>query len=439
MGPAPWNRWWIPRPMKLELTEIGQSLSGPSGIVELMDDLGAALASGSSAMRMLGGGNPAHIPAMQVLWRERLAEIVADEERCNRMLSNYDGPAGNPQFRESVAACLRQAYGWNVTSDNIAVTNGGQTAFFFLFALFGGENPAGVKRRILMPIVPEYIGYADQGLSRGVFVSQRPRIEHLSEHSFKYRIDFDSLEVGDDIGAICVSRPTNPTGNVLTDEEIDRLARLAAGKGIPLLIDNAYGEPFPAAVFEPIQPTWNPDMVMTFSLSKLGLPGARTGIVLASEEIIRRICSMTCIVGLANNNLGQTLVEPLLADGAILQLAREVIRPYYLAKSQAAQAHIAECFGEDFPYLVHRSEGAFFLWLWFPELPITTRELYERLKQRGVLIVPGEYFFFGLEDAADWPHQRQCIRLTFSQSDETVAEGIKILADEVRRIHAAAR
>ena len=39
------------------------------------------------------------------------------------------------------------------------------------------------------------------------------------------------------------------------------------------------------------------------------------------------------------------------------------------------------------PYRVHRPEGAIFLWLWFENLPITSAELYQRLKNRGVLIV----------------------------------------------------
>lgn len=422
--------------MDLKLSKIGAALSGHSGIVELMDELGVAMSGNSSrVMRMLGGGNPAEIPEVQAVWRQRLAEILADEPLCNRMLGHYDGPAGNPQFRETVAESLRATYHWDVHRDNIAVTNGGQTAFFFLFALLAGEMANGFQRRILLPIVPEYIGYANQGLSPEVFVGRRPRIERLSDHVFKYRIDFDALNVGDDIAAICVSRPTNPSGNVLTDDEVSRLAQLAADRNIPLLIDNAYGEPFPAAVFEPIEPIWNPNIVMTYSLSKLGLPGARTGIVLASKELIRRISSMTGVVGLANNNFGQTIVEPLLASGKLLSMSREVIRPFYQIKSLAAQRLITDHFGNNFPYLVHRSEGAFFLWLWLPELPITTLELYARLKSRGVLVVPGEYFFYGLQDAQDWDHQRQCIRLTFSQSDQTVAEGVAIIADELRRVH----
>jgi len=422
--------------MKPKLTKIGKALSSRSGIVELMDDLGAAMAGdGSSSIHMLGGGNPAGIAEVQAVWRRRLAEILADVPLCDRMLANYDAPAGNPRFRESFAECLRLTYGWDVHRDNIAVTCGGQTAFFFLFTLLAGEMSDGGQRRILLPLVPEYIGYAQQGLSPGVFTSRRPRIEQLDEHTFKYRIDFKALEVGPDIGAICVSRPTNPTGNVLTDDEVEHLAQLAAAREIPLLVDNAYGEPFPAAVFEPIAPAWNPDITMTFSLSKLGLPGTRTGIVLAHEEIISRIRSMTGIVGLANNNIGQTIVEPLLTNGELLTLSREVIRPFYKAKSEFARDVVAEHFGDDFPYLVHCSEGAFFLWLWFPELPITSHELYQRCKNSGVLVVPGEYFFYGLDCNDDWPHQRQCIRMTFSQSEETVTQGIKIIADVLREVH----
>jgi len=422
--------------MKLKFTKIGQAVSSRCGIVELMDDLGAAMADAdSSNIQMLGGGNPAHIPEVQAVWRRRLSEILADGPLCDRMLTNYDAPVGNPQFREAFAECLRQTYGWEVTRDNIAVTNGGQTAFFFLITLLAGEMHEGPQRQILLPIVPEYVGYAQQGLSPGVFTSCHPRIEKLDQRKFKYRIDFDALEVGPNIGAICASRPTNPTGNVLTDDEVSHLAQLAAAREIPLLIDNAYGEPFPAAVFEPIAPAWNPNITMTFSLSKLGLPGTRTGIVLANQEIISRISAMTGVVGLANNNIGQTIVEPMLTSGELLSLSREVIRPFYKSKSATAQSLIAEHFGDDFPYLVHRSEGALFLWLWFPELPITSLELYQRCKESGVLIVPGEYFFYGLAAGEDWPHQRQCIRLTFSQSEETVAQGIEIIADVLRQAH----
>ena len=176
--------------MDLHPTKIGSALSGPSGIAELMDDLGAAL-SGTAGrpMHMLGGGNPAHLPAMQGVWRARMRELLEDEPAFDRMLANYDGPAGNPAFRAAMAKCLQQHYGWEVTTENIAVTNGGQSAFFFLFAMLAGTMPDGTQRKVLLPLVPEYIGYADQGLVESPFLALRPVIELGEGHEFKYRID----------------------------------------------------------------------------------------------------------------------------------------------------------------------------------------------------------------------------------------------------------
>ena len=86
------------------------------------------------------------------------------------------------------------------------------------------------------------------------------------------------------------------------------------------------------------------------------------------------------------------------------------------------------------PFSIHKPEGALFLWLWFEGLPITTRELYERLKKRGVLVVSGHYFFPGLDEP--WRHKDECIRVTYAQDDEVVEKGLSIIADEVRKAYA---
>ena len=80
------------------------------------------------------------------------------------------------------------------------------------------------------------------------------KIEKLNDRFFKYRIDFDKLEIRENTAAMCVSRPTNPTGNVLTDDEMSKLFSLAELNKIPLIVDNAYGEPFPSIIFTTIQP-----------------------------------------------------------------------------------------------------------------------------------------------------------------------------------------
>ena len=420
-----------------EFSLAGGKLAGPSGILELMDDLGRAMTIDPS-MRMLGGGNPAAVPGMQSLIRQRMSELMADGDALERMLANYDPPQGNPRFVRELAALLRREFGWDIGPQNIAITSGGQSAFFYLFNLLAGRFTGGRSKKILLPLAPEYIGYGDQGIDPDMFIACQPAIEwpHGPDGTvFKYVIDFAAVEKAlarGDIGAIAASRPTNPSGNVLTDAEVARLSDLAAAHNIPLILDNAYGTPFPGVMFVPAQPFWAPHAVLVLSLSKLGLPGTRTAIVIAPEQIAKAIGSLTAVVGLANGTIGQQIVLPWVESGKILELGPKIIRPFYEEKSRLATGWAREFFnaaGVD--WALHANEGSFFHWLWLKNLRITTRELYERLKARKVLTVPGEYFFFGLD--TDWSHRHECLRINFSRDAETILEGYRIIAEEAAK------
>jgi valine--pyruvate aminotransferase len=409
-------------------SDIGNRLAGPSGIQELMDDCGEALTLYPD-MRMLGGGQPAAIPEVQVLWRQRMAHMLGEVTSFDKMLLNYDPPAGNPAFREAMAGFLRRECGWQVSRENIAVVPSSQTGFFLLFNLLAGDSQIG-KRRILFPLLPEYIGYANQALCEGQFTAVLPRIEQRGEHEFKYHIDFDKLRLTPDIAAMCVSCPTNPTGNVITPDEFTRLRDLSRQHSIPLMIDNAYGHPFPGVIHGPWRPVWEPGMIFSISLSKVGLPGVRTAVIVADPAIVRALSNMNAIASLANGNVGQSLLTPLLENDQLLRLGSDVIRPFYQARSDFAKGVLVHALGGDVPWSLHAQEGAFFLWLWLKDLPITAAELYRRLKARKVLVIPGHYFAYGLDQ--EWRHPHECLRLTYSQPQSIVQEALEILAEEVK-------
>lgn len=416
----------------MKMTAFAQKFSQDAGINSLMDDLGKAMA-GDQPMIMMGGGNPGHFSPVQERLREELQKIGQDPEAFARLVGNYDAPQGEARFITALKDLLNETYGWGLSEENIALTNGSQAAFFMLFNLFAGEMPDGSHRQILLPLAPEYLGYADAGVGPDTFRSVRPMIEYLDDHTFKYRVDFDQLALDEQVGALCVSRPTNPTGNVLTDEEIDKLHKLAKNWDIPLIIDGAYGSPFPELIYTQANPVWDEQIILCLSLSKLGLPAARTGIVIARSEIIRALSGANAILNLATGSFGPQLTENLVRSGEILTLSREQVRPWYLAKMHKAVAVLHEAFEDACPWYIHQPEGAMFLWLWFPGLPITSHELYQRLKSRGVLVVSGHYFFPGMPNEDDWPHRHECLRVTYSQDDEQVAKGLRIIADEVRQ------
>jgi len=418
----------------MEVSRFGRKIAETSGIGQLMEDLGIAYSQGRNIL-MLGGGNPAHIPKVQQCFRSSMEKLLQNGSEFERAIGNYDPPGGNREFIEVVSALLRSELGWDIGPENIALTNGSQTAFFILFNIFAGAFEGRAGRKILFPLAPEYIGYCDVGLEDDLFVANKPHIEHIDDHVFKYHIDFDQINITDEIGAICVSRPTNPSGNVLTDSEIVRLNELACANDIPLIIDNAYGMPFPNIIFTEAKAVWNEHTIFCMSLSKLGLPALRTGIVIANEEVITMVSRMNAVMSLAPGSMGAAIATDLVRTGEIINLSQNVITPYYQQKARATLELVhKELDGTDFH--VHKPEGAFFLWLWFPNLPITNSELYERLKARGVLIVPGHYFFPGLKEK--WRHKNECIRVNYSQDTQTVAAGVKIIAEEVKQAYNAA-
>ena len=137
-------------------------------------------------MRMLGGGQPAHVPEMDAVWRKRMEEIMAEEGGLEKVLGNYDVPAGSEAFRKALAGLFRKEFGWEVTHENFAVTMGGQTAFFFLFNAFAGRFPDGSRKKVMLPLLPEYIGYANQAVGEDFFEAIPAKVEKLGAHSFKY-------------------------------------------------------------------------------------------------------------------------------------------------------------------------------------------------------------------------------------------------------------
>ncbi len=440
----------------MNFSKFGQQFTQPTGISQLMDDLGDALKS-DQPVNMLGGGNPARIEAVNAVFLQTYQALgndgTADKDNAEGLestalnsMSNYSNPQGDATFIDALVEFFNRHYDWNVSADNIALTNGSQNAFFYLFNLFGGaftdEQNQTVDKSILLPLAPEYIGYSDVHVEGQHFAAVLPHIDEVThdgaEGFFKYRVDFEALEqlpalVEGRIGAICCSRPTNPTGNVLTDEEMTRLAEIAKRYDVPLIIDNAYGMPFPNIIYSDVHLSWDDNTILCFSLSKIGLPGVRTGIIVAHPKVIATVSAMNAVVNLSPTRFGAAIATPLVKNDRIKQLSDDAIKPFYQQQATLAVRLLKEALG-DYPLSIHKPEGAIFLWLWFKDLPITTLELYETLKEKGTLIVPSQYFFPGV-DITNYQHAHECIRMSIAADEQTLIDGIKVIGDVVRGLY----
>lgn len=398
-----------------------------------MQDLTIAPPPGGQLYPM-GGGNPAHIPEVEDRLRQIAGEVVDDAERFSRMVGDYDAPQGHERFRGALAERLSVLFQKPIVSENIAITNGSQASFEVLFNAFAGAFSDGRWRHIELPIAPEYVGYNDMSRqARTILRSTPARIDLLPNQQFKYGIDLDSFNISrESSGAVCLSRPTNPSGNVVTDMELQEVAERCRSLGIPLIIDGAYGLPFPGMIYTPASPFWDENTILCLSLSKLGLPGVRTGIVVAAREVTALIRNANAINGLAPTRVGPELILPLLANREIETLCEQVLKPHYLQKQALALETLREE-SSGLPIRVHKPDGAMFLWVWFEDLPGGTQKLYEVAANEGVVTVAGHHFFQGLAD--DWQHANECLRINYAGDPKMVQEGIRRLVTIARRLY----
>jgi len=413
----------------MKISQFGRKFSAGTGIFDLMEDLGSAL-NVNPDLLFLGGGNPARVPTFEREVAKHLQAIANNPDHVHKLIGVYQSPKGSEGCVAALVKYINRQSGWSIKESQLAITNGSQSAFFILINLLAGKTlDQGSSKKIVFPMMPEYLGYSDQASEDNVFRSYRPKIHNTGEQRFKYHVDFTRLTLDSGDAALCVSRPTNPTGNILSGDEILKLSQLAKENDVPFIIDCAYGDPFPGIIYKREPLVFDENAIYVLSISKLGLPGARTGIVIAKENVIDRIVKINTVMSLANGNFGPAILTSMIEKGNLSTMCCDTLLPFYRSRRDFAVASVEKYFS-DIPYKLHEPEGAFFLWLWLPELPLTSTRLYEVMKDKGVLIMDGSHFFFGVDKP--WEHTVQCIRLTYCQSEKVIDQAVKLLAEEIK-------
>ncbi|GAB4200572.1 MAG: valine--pyruvate transaminase [Coleofasciculaceae cyanobacterium] len=389
----------------------------------------------------LSAGNPVILPEVEQLWRDCTAQLLASPE-YGEVVCRYGSSQGYQPLIEAIANDFNQRYGLNLSdyptgsaSDrNILITPGSQSIYFYAANAFGGYTTSGELKQIVLPLSPEYTGYGGVSLTPEAVVAYKPALEiDEKAHRFKYRPDFSQLTITEQTGCVIFSRPCNPTGNVLTDEEVQKIAALAASYNVPVLIDSAYAPPFPALNFTEMTPIFGDNIIHCMSLSKAGLPGERIGIAIGDPKLVGVLESFQTNLCIHSSRYGQAIAARAIASGALTEISTTIIRPYYQQKFDVLENTLDRSMPNDLPWLLHRGEGAIFAWLWLQDLPITDWELYQELKKVGVIVVPGSSFFPGLRE--DWSHKQQCLRISLTATNQEIEIGMHRLAKVVQHVY----
>ncbi|MBW4499681.1 MAG: valine--pyruvate transaminase [Scytonema hyalinum WJT4-NPBG1] len=420
--------------MNPALTQFGAHMSKLTGVRAIMKDIIETLRAGAGQQFInLSAGNPLILPEVEQLWRDCTAQLLASPD-YGEVVCRYGSSQGYAPLVEAVVEDFNRRFGLSLSERNILVTPGSQSLYFYAANAFGGYTTSGELKQIVLPLSPDYTGYGGVTLVPEALIAYKPTLDiDAAAHKFKYRPDFSKLSITEKTGCVIFSRPCNPTGNVLTDDEVKKIAALAAPYDVPVFIDSAYGPPFPALNFTQMTPIFGNNIMHCMSLSKAGLPGERIGIAIGDEQVIEVLESFQTNACLHASRYGQAIAARAITSGGLADISTSVIRPFYQNKFTVLESTLNEAMPKDLPWFLHRGEGAIFAWLWLPDLPITDWEFYQELKRVGVIVVPGSTFFPGLEE--EWKHKQECVRISLTGSDEEIATGMQRLAKVVQQLY----
>lgn len=217
-------------------------------------------------------GNPS-VPAPQE-FTDCMLKLLTQREPVE--LHGYSPSLGITSVREAVAASLEKRFGLPYRKEHIFMASGAAGALAHAFRLV---TEPGDEILTFAPFFPEYHPYVD--LTGAVLKVVPPDTE-------SFQINFEKFEelLTDNVMAVLVNTPNNPSGVVYSADTLKKLAALLTKKSeeygheIYLISDEPYREIVFSGVEAPCVSSFYDNTIMCYSFSKsLSLPGERIGYV----------------------------------------------------------------------------------------------------------------------------------------------------------------
>jgi len=305
-------------------------------------------------------------------------ELVPDAEYLERLLEMpliYNQSNGTDELRSTIAAAYPGA-----TLDHVEVTNGGSEANFV--SIYAMLEP-GDEAVIILPNYQQIWGLINS-------FGMKVKTVRLQEER-RWALDLAELEaaVSPRTRMIILCNPNNPTGAILTTEEMDAIVRIAAGSGAWILADEIYQGSERDGRTTPTFWGRYDRVIITNGLSKaFGLPGLRIGWIVAPKDIIAKTWSYHDYTTIAPGTLSDCLARIALAPEGrkrCLERTRNICRKNFPLFHSWMESH-----GSLFR-MVEPKAGAIAYVRY--DLSVNSTVLIERLlREKSVLVVPGDHF-----------------------------------------------
>lgn len=322
-------------------------------------------------------GNPS-VPSPNEV-NEGLVNLIKNESSIS--LHGYTSAQGDANVRQAIADYINKTQGTNFDKDDLYMTVGAAAALTCsLTALVN----AGEEVIVLAPYFPEYKVFIERfgGVCKEVLCD-----------TVTFQPDFDRLEqaINEKTSAIIINSPNNPTGAVISEENIIKLCNLfdkaqqKYGKPIYIICDEPYRELVYGDVKVAYIPKYYKNAVVCYSFSKsLSIPGERIGYVLVpsymddAKSVYQAVCGAGRALGfVCAPSLQQKLIPYCLGKTADISI--------YDTNRKLLMNKLTE-----YGFTVVKPDGAFYLFL---KSPVEDAyEFCEKAKEFEIIFVPSDDF-----------------------------------------------
>jgi aspartate aminotransferase len=339
----------------------------------------------------------------------------------NENFTRYTAAAGIPELRKVICEKLQRDNGIYYTPKQIVVSNGAKHAI--ANAILALVNPGD---EVIIP-VPDWLSYPELvKIAGGVPVY----VETKLENGFHLQPDDLARALTPKTRMIILNTPCNPSGAVLSRQEIEALCDVIRDHHCVLVSDEIY-EHLRFDGREHFSPAQHPGMqdrtVLINGVSKCyAMTGWRIGYSASSERLadgmLRIQSQMTSSAGSISQ---KAALEGLAGD----QSSIEAMRADFSRRRQICYEILSGCPGVK----VTKPEGAFYI---FPDVSAffgkragdtiihDSKALAEYLiAESHVAVVPGAAF-----------HAPNCIRISYANSDENVRTGVTRICDVLKKL-----
>ena len=193
--------------------------------------------------------------------------------------THYTHSLGLFELREAISAHFQKTYDVSVDPDQIVVTSGSSPAIFLAFAALLEKGDEVIISDPHYACYPNFVKFVD-----GVPAT----IPVYEEDGFQYRPEAIKEKISSKTKAIFINSPSNPTGNLLSEERMREIADIVNQPNGPYIVSDEiyHGLVYEGKEHSILEFTDRAFVINGFSKA-FAMTGLRLGYVIAPPEFIR--------------------------------------------------------------------------------------------------------------------------------------------------------